>query len=98
MLWFLHYHIYEMNQPMPIQLFFSHVWDSVLIFVPSLIPPHAQKGLKLAIETFLGDQLQYCLYNDKRHPTIQRRRWMEYLLLYENEDKIIPQGLQALRY
>ena len=51
MLWFLHYHIYEMNQPMPIQLYFSHVWDSGLIFVPSLIPPHAQKGLKLAIET-----------------------------------------------
>ena len=45
------FHIYEMNQPMPIQLYFSHVWDSGLIFVPSLIPPHAQKGLKLAIET-----------------------------------------------
>ena len=27
--------------------------------------------------------LDLCRYKGKRHPYIQRRRWMEYLLLFE---------------
>ena len=30
----------------------------------------------------LRDLLDFCHYNGKRHPYIQRRRWMEYLLLF----------------
>lgn len=31
----------------------------------------------------LYDLLDFCHYNGKRHPYILRRRWVEYLLLFE---------------
>ena len=32
----------------------------------------------------LYDLLDFCHYKGKRHPYILRRRWMEYLLLFEH--------------
>ena len=41
------------------------------------------KKLEAGNRNILGDLLKFCHYNGKRHPYIQRRRWMEYLLLFE---------------
>ena len=41
------------------------------------------KKLEVGNRDILLDLLDFCHYKGKRHPYIQRRRWMEYLLLFE---------------
>ena len=41
------------------------------------------KKLDAGNRNILGDILDICHYKGKRHPYIQRRRWLEYLLLFE---------------
>ena len=41
------------------------------------------KKLEAGNRDILLDLLDFCHYKGKRHPYIQRRRWMEYLLLFE---------------
>ena len=41
------------------------------------------KKLEAGNRNILQDILDLCRYKGKRHPYIQRRRWMEYLLLFE---------------
>ena len=41
------------------------------------------KKLDVGNRNILVDLLDFCHYKGKRHPYIQRRRWIEYLLLYE---------------
>ena len=41
------------------------------------------KKLDAGNRNILVDLLDFCHYKGKRHPAIQRRRWMEYLLLFE---------------
>lgn len=41
------------------------------------------KKLDSGDRNILSDILDFCHYKGKRHPYIQRRRWMEYLLLFD---------------
>lgn len=41
------------------------------------------KKLDIGNRNILPDLLELCHYKGRRHPYIQRRRWMEYLLLFE---------------
>lgn len=42
------------------------------------------KKLDAGNRNILVDLLDFCHYKGKSHPYIQRRRWMEYLLLFES--------------
>ena len=41
------------------------------------------KKLDAGNRNIVDDVLEFCHYKGKRHPYILRRRWLEYLLLYE---------------
>ena len=41
------------------------------------------KKLDVGNRNILVDLLEFCHYKGRKHPYIQRRRWMEYLLLFE---------------
>lgn len=41
------------------------------------------KKLDAGNRNILVDLLDFCHYKGKRHPAIQRRRWLEYLLLFD---------------
>lgn len=41
------------------------------------------KKLEFGNRNILPDLLEFCHYKGKKHSYIQRRRWMEYLLLFE---------------